>query len=287
MLSFVAFFPLLATAQSQTTLKVAELIDELGSLNSESLSVRIERFRFVLAENPTAKGHIIIYRDKESTLGYPVRFGTKLQKYLIESLGVSPERFVVLNGGLNEKRETQLWIVPDGSKLPLTESVEDEVDPSKSFLFDRFHYPSPFDGDGCCAIDGYTEETKQASIDKFVQYLKANPNAKAYLVVYGQYCTDCSSSAVWSRSGKYLGLKPDIYLDSSKTITSILQREKKHLIKHHKIEASRIVTINGGHKKWREIELWLVPENSEKPKPKPAVFPPKRSKTVKKKARSK
>jgi len=252
------------------------LIDEFGKVNSEELTVRMEIFRNELKLNPDAKGYVIIYRDKDLPFGFPIRFAAIIQNFLVQSLRLTPERFEIINAGLSDNQKTKLWIVPDRGKPPVEESIDEKLEPNKSALFDSFYYPTRYDGMGCCSIDGYTEEAKKASLDKFAQQLKEQPTAKAYLIFYGQYCIDCSASARYSRSGKYLGLEPDIYLDSSRTVSRILGKEKNYLYKRYSIDKSRIITINGGYRKWQEIELWIVPNCGEIPKPKPNAFPKKR-----------
>ncbi len=123
-------------------------------------------------------------------------------------------------------------------------------------------------------------EMETVYMESFSQSLSKNPTAKGYIIIYRdkelpfgfQYCTDCTFRAKYSRSGKYLGVKPDIHLDSPKVIANILRSEKNYLTKRHNKPASRIVIINGGFRKWQEIELWLVPANSSAPKPQPTAF---------------
>lgn len=77
------------------------------------------------------------------------------------------------------------------------------------------------------------------------------------------------------KDGKYLGLKPDIYLDTEKEISKVIKKERKTLNKKYGIQKDRIVMINGGFREWREIELWLVPKDGKIPNPKPETFPKK------------
>lgn len=272
-----AFFAFSISAQKTSEIKLEEtiLIDEFGESNSEMETVRMEHFRFILNENPSAKGYIITYRDKELPIGFPTRYNAKLQSFLALHLGVSSERLTILDGGLNENRKTQLWLAPAGKKPPINISTNDG-NIFKTILFDRFNYPNLFDDRTCCAIDSFTEQTKKALLDELAKKIIEKPEIKAYLIFYGQYCTNCSSSAIYSRSGKYLGDKPDIYLDSLKVINNILRKEKKYLVNHHNISASKIITVNGGYRRWQTLELWLVPKDGEVPKPEPESFPKKR-----------
>lgn len=238
-----------------------KLIDEFVSLNSEDLTARLEAVPVVLKQNPKAKGYIIIYSDKDLPFGFSIRYGVRIQNFLVKNLNLSPKRFEIINGGLIDKRNTQLWISPDGTKPPLIDSTQKEFEFNKTSLFDRFNYPMLYDDAGCCSIDNYKDEEKKASLGKFAEQIKQHPTAQAYLIFYGQYRIDGSS---------------DIELDSSATITRILRKERNSLHKHYGIDYSKIITINGGYREWQALELWIVPKGGEIPKPKPETFPKKR-----------
>lgn len=122
-------------------------------------------------------------------------------------------------------------------------------------------------------MNTFGEEEKESSTAAYTKLLKENPNLKAYVIYYGRYCTDCGFSAVYSKDGEHLGLKPDIYLDTKKEISEVIKKERKTLNKKYGIQKDRIVMINGGFREWRRIELWIVPKGGEIPKPKPDFFP--------------
>ena len=270
----ILFLNLFCLAQNYDS---ATLINEFGQQNSESLQARLEAIRFALEQNPTAKGYIINYRAKDVSFGYPIRFQTKLQNFFVNYLKLPPERFKIINGGMGNEFITQVWIVPSGSKPPIADSVNEKFEFDKLALFDSFGYPAPFN-EGCCGIDNYQHEEKNASLDRLAQTLKENPTAKAYLIFYGQYCNDCRFSYKYSRSGKLIREERIIYLDSSKTIARILRKEKNYLLKYG-INPLRVITINGGYRRFQAIEFWIVPKGVEIPKPKPETFPKKKRNT--------
>ncbi|HRH45848.1 MAG TPA: hypothetical protein PKY82_29670 [Pyrinomonadaceae bacterium] len=236
-------------------------IDEFGKGNSETLSATLSGLTFSLREKPTAKGYIVIYTDKKTSIGFPIRYGERIKKYLTKVAQIPSERFEIINNGIKDEFITQLWIVPNAGKFPLPESVKEEIDLTKTVKFDSFNFPHPLDG-GCCIIDTFKADEKNASLDKFAQILKENSNLTAYLIFYGQYCTRCSVG--------------DVFLDSTKEINHILRKEKNNLVKKHKIESSRIKTINGGYREWQEMELWFVPKSEKAPKATPKTFPKKK-----------
>lgn len=254
------------------------LLDEFGELNSEQLQFRLEVAALEIQKLPTFQTVVITYRDKDTSLGFPVRYGTMIKMYLTKNRGIEANRVKIVDGGLSAMRRTQIYLIPSDIDPYILVVSESNVEAREPSFFDRFSYPSEGDDAGCCAVDEYREEAKQASLDVFAQQLKDKPEMKGYLIFYGQYCTSCSFSAVYSRKGKYLRDKPNIYLDSQKSVRAILKKEKDYLIKHHEIDATRILVINGGYREWRALELYLMPKDSKNPKVRPTTFPRKRSK---------
>jgi hypothetical protein len=192
-----------------------------------------------------------------------------------------------VSGGIRENTFIEIWIVPVNAQPPETlQKKPDEIKVTNSLLFGM--HGSYLDVDNCgYDIDCPSGKYHFARLDYFARQLKLNPNLKGYLIAYARYCPNCGSYGKYSPSGKFIREEKISYRDKSGTATMILKSEKDYLVKSHNIELSRIITVNGGHREYRNIELWLVPENGEKPKPKPTTFPPKHSKTAKKKARSK
>lgn len=244
------------------SLAQAHLIDNLGHENSETWEKRTEGVRWGIKDNPTAKAYVIIQRGKKDSIGYSIRLAERLKNHFNKYLGLPNEKFVILIGEqTSSTQNTGLWLVPNGSEPPLDKSIEEYINPNESIKFDEFIYPNPLYVPICCAIDGYKKQESLASINEFAEILKENHNFNAYLIFYGQYCPDCSISSSF---------------DSPKVINRILTKEKNYLIKNHKINSSRIFTINGGYREWQEIELWLIPKGEKPPKATPTTSPKKR-----------
>lgn len=251
----------------------AKLIDEFSFFNSEILEANLKLFYQELKSKPDMKGYIITHRGKEQPLGSPIRFLTTIESFL--TLYKLPRnKFELINGEPEAKLRVQFWIIPSSNKNPFQESAE-KINLTKTFLFDSFYNPSEDDVGGCCIVDNFGEQEKEASIAAYIKILRENPNLKAYVIYYGRHCTDCSQSAVYSKDGEYLGLKPNVYLDTKEEISKIMKKERKNFIKKYRISKDRITIVNGGFKRWRQIELWFVPKGGEIPKPTPETYPKK------------
>ncbi len=255
-----------------------KMLDEFSKLNSEQLQARLDAVAMEMQNLPNDLLYVRFKRDKNTLLGFPFRYTTRIKTYLVKNRGIEEKRIKIFIGEINGVQLTELWLQPPDFESYFNTSYNPEFDEKLTLLFDNFSYPLKTDSGGCCAVDEYKEEEKQVSLDVFAKQLKDKPKMKGYLIIYGQYCTNCSFTAVYSRKGKYLRDKPDIYLDSPKTVAAISKKEKDYLVKHLSIETSRVFVINGGFREWRELELYLVPKNGKNPKVKPTTFPPKRTK---------
>lgn len=174
----------------------AKLIDELSFINSESLEARLGSFYQELKSNPEVKGYIITHRGEEQTLGSPIRFLTKIESFL--TLYKLPRnRFELINGEPEAKFRVRFWTIPASSKNPFQKSTE-KIDFTKTLLFDAFFNPSEDDVGTCCIVDNFGKEEKEVSYSTYAKLLKENSNLKAYVIYYGRYCTNCSSSAYYS-----------------------------------------------------------------------------------------
>ncbi len=234
-------------------------IDEIGPVISEDLELRVGAMEFELSRNPTAKGIIAIEREKRMPFGFYIRFGERLKKYLTEVLQLPENRFEIVNGGVADLQNIALWVVPMGDKPPLDKSVYGELNLIQTVNFDTFPYPTD-KFEAHFPIDLFRKHEKDASLRTFARLLKENSNLNAYVIFYGEY------DPKW-------GDPPD----SAATINHILRKEKNYLVRNHKIDPSRLRTINGGYREWQEIELWLVPKGEKPPKPTPETFPKKRT----------
>jgi hypothetical protein len=272
---------------AQSSEPKARKVLEFGRINSGYLYALLDSLAVELQNEPTAEAYAVIYPAKNARPNAAHREGLRIKQYLITNRGVSPDKIKTGNGGSREKMLVELWLVPPGAEVPKITPLEPEkIDLTKTLLFDVQTFP--LENDDCTYdVDCPSGEWHLAQLDTFAEQLKVNPNSKAYLIAYAQYCPKCGIEYIYSQSGKLIREKIIVRLDAPTTAKMMLKTDKDYLVKHHKIDDSRIITINGGHNENRNVELWFVPEDGEKPKPKPTTFPPKRSKTAKKKARSK
>lgn len=91
-------------------------------------------------------------------------------------------------------------------------------------------------------------EDEMARLDNYAIELNSRPASVAYVIAYG------------ARRG------------SARNELSVrMARIRRYLVKSRGLDNKRVVTVAGGFREKLTIELWLVPEGGEVPKPAPTV----------------
>src|ERR1700716_2159172 len=104
-------------------------------------------------------------------------------------------------------------------------------------------------------IDSYNDkipgsEKEQWHLEDFVTLLAAQPNTNAYVIAYG---------------GRD---------DHPGKAQRYALRAKHYMVELRGIEPQRIITLDGGRREEFIVELWLVPNTAQPPKPKPTITVP-------------
>jgi hypothetical protein len=67
-----------------------------------------------------------------------------------------------------------------------------------------------------------------------------------------------------------------MYIDPAKQVSKAMTRLRSSLLKRLELPKNRVKVVNGGFRRWREVELWIVPSGVHVPVATPNVFPTKR-----------
>jgi hypothetical protein len=92
-------------------------------------------------------------------------------------------------------------------------------------------------------------EDERARLDNFTIELMNNPNARGYMTCYG------------GRVGRVGEARRRC------------ERAKNYVSGYRGVEASRVVTVDGGYKEDLTVELWVVPQGVKPPQATPTVDP--------------
>lgn len=201
----------------------AELIDEFGKISCEEYWARLDNLFTLLHSKPTLTGYIILYGEKNSlytNLRYEritdgiVRFGNRERS-----------RLVIIRGAEKENIHVQFWKVPAGAENPpfLAGETDLTVKQNKPFILGGYSA-----GGGICPTN--------TSVKLFADYLSANPNMRAHIVI-----TDKPTKN---------------FIDSKKDLLN-------QLVNEHKISPDRLKFFYVKDKtypfEFADVEYWLIP----------------------------
>ena len=108
-------------------------------------------------------------------------------------------------------------------------------------------------------------------LDTFANEIKKQPTQLACIIVYAQF-NPRPGQVDWV--GDYEP-RTDTRLDPKGTARQELNRLRDYLVKYHGIAAAKIKLIDGGHRKRRWAEFWIVPDGEPLPVPTPNSYPNK------------
>lgn len=251
---FVAASCINVSAQDGQERQKPVQVDAFGDILISDFLARADYFAIEIQNNPNAKAYIVAYIVPNKFPGYPLRRANWARGYLIRGRGIDSGRVEVINGGYRDEVKFEFWLAEPGSNPPVTPfdfSVALSKE-KKPLLFDRVYYPLPSaDETGIeSGYIGYLDE--EGWYEPFVTALRSDPASRGCIITYASSRNRRGSDRVMAASVK----------------RAILQR--------HSIGADRIVTIAGGRRAQKGVELWIVPPGAALPKPTPTVRPGKR-----------
>lgn len=250
---------------AQGSVPSARKVDEfIGEVDYEDLIARLDNFAIELQNLPNAQAHVIVYRGRRDPPGISHRLALTAKDYLVLQRGISPNRVVTSDGGMSGCLMYELWLVPAGAAPPERRFTYryPKRDSGSAYLFDTLSYSLPHD-----EVEAYSNgHEANTYLDAFATELKENPRSRGYIIAYAQYCADC----------RYEGNRPRVLRDPAGTVTDILKEKKNYLVQRHGINPARVTTVDGGYRRWRGVELWIVQRGEYAPIPTPNQFPSSR-----------
>jgi hypothetical protein len=247
-------FLLCLTIHAQTQ---ATKFDEFGDIQVSDKIARLDNLAIHYSNYPDAKIFIMVYRTRMNLPGISSRRGNEMMNYLVETRGISKEKVVVIDGGLSENFAQELWIVPRGTTpTPRKDAYYKEFfsddSPTK---FDEVTLIS-YEGCEACYYEG-------DSIDSFADAVHKMEESIAYVIYYPQLARSHGRTA---------------HIDSTRVAAKAIWQMKSSLLKRMSLPMNRIKVVNGGYRRWREVEYWIVPKGVHVPVATPNRFP-KRSRS--------
>lgn len=273
--SLLFLFLTIATLQSasaQTENNAARKLDEFGDIQYSDLMARLDNFAIELQNQPDTRGFIIIYRTRRDLPGLNHSLAMRMKDYLVNQRGISRERMVNVDGGIAENLTQELWIVPSGSApTPRSDARIGYLENADSaWKFNEY---------GFLPVGQYrrfgvsrNREAEAEYLEAYADAVKKKQNQLACIIVYAQY-NPRPGLADYARN--YEPIR-ETRLDAPGTARKRLELDSGYLMKVYGLPASIIKTIDGGYRKRRSIEFWIVPAGEPLPIPTPNSFPPHR-----------
>lgn len=253
--------PLFVFAQ-ESAQPAARKIDEfIGEVDYEDLIARLDNFAVELQSQPNSQAHIIVYRGRRDPPGISHRLALTAKDYMLMERGISPDRVATFDGGMSGCLTYELWLVPAGATSPDRRFTyrHPKRDPGSAYLFDTLSHSLPLD-----EVEAYpNRQGANEYLDAFAAGLKAETGSRGYIIVYAQYCADCRNE----------GGRPRVLRDPAGAARDILKEKKNYLVRKHHVNPSKVITVDGGYRTWRVVELWIAPRGAHAPVPTPNQFP--------------
>ncbi|MCA1619624.1 MAG: hypothetical protein LC795_10015 [Acidobacteria bacterium] len=239
----------------QTAEDGAKKYDEFGDVLVTDWLARLDGFAVELQNNPGAKGYVVAYIAPNKSPGWPLRRASWARGYLVRGRGLGEERVEVFNGGYSDAAPRyELWVVRPGANLPVKPfDYGAELSREKrAYLFDRYAYfdLSPDDTGIESGYIGYLDQNGLYA--PFAEALRLDPAARGFVIAYR------------TRRDRR---------DADRRLAS---RVKLGILKSHALDAGRVVTLGGGVRTHRIVELWIVPPGAPPPRPTPDPTPARR-----------
>ncbi|MDT5157215.1 MAG: hypothetical protein QOH51_1572 [Acidobacteriota bacterium] len=240
---------LTARAQTEAPKPSPTPVDSFGGdLLITDWKARLDSFAVDLQNAPGSRGYIIAYSDRQKLPGWTLRRANQVISYLTVTRGVEEGRVSVVSGGFRASAGYEFWVISPGEQLPVK-----PLDFSLAFagekspvLFDRYYLFSRWEDWGEDGnLDVYTRD--HGRFEPFVSFLRADPSLRGCVITY---------ATRHDRRGA------DRRLAAS---------EKRAVLTTQSVMPDRIVSIAGGLRPHKTVELWLVPPGAELPRPTPVM----------------
>jgi len=101
-------------------------LDEFQENVSEILKIRLDYLSALLNKDPSLQGYIIVYGGRVGSRGDAAGRAFRAKDYLMNIWGLSPDSFLLAQGGYRENLMFEIWLVKRGSTLPQATPTVDE-----------------------------------------------------------------------------------------------------------------------------------------------------------------
>lgn len=243
-----------ATAQTAAVREAPKPFDSFGDRVYETeWLARLDLMTVEMNQRPDTKAFIVAYGVPNRLPGWPLRRANWARGVLTKGRGLAPSRVEVVFGGYGDEVRYEHWLLSPGEQLPVErfDFAAALTREKTAYKFDQFHLFDPahdygYDGSYSAYLD------TRGRYEPLALALRHDPAARGLVVVY--------------RSRK----NPP---GDDRRLAANLKRE---ILKAHAVAPGRLVTVGGGRREYRFVEVWIVPPGAPLPKPTPDARPARR-----------
>ncbi len=265
---------LFVSASAQSEKKTAQRFDDFGDILYSDLIARLDNFAIQLMNQSSARGFLVVYRSPRDLAGLNHALAMRMKRYLVQTRGLPKDRIVTVDGGPAGQLVQELWVVEPGTApIPRSDAKIGYVqNPDSAWKFYEH---------GFLPLNQYKQfemkldrEMEAEDLETYANEVKKEPGRLAVVIIYAQFNRK-PGQVDWV--GDY-DPRGDIRLDLPGTARQELNRLRDYLINYHGVAASKIKLIDGGHRKQRWVEFWIVPAGEPLPVATPNSYPNRRKK---------
>jgi hypothetical protein len=273
---FLSLVTFATHTDAQSEKNGARKFDEFGDVAYSDLIARLDNFAIQLQNEPGTKGFILVYRTRRDLPGLNNTIALRSKYYLVNSRGVARDRIVTVDGGEADCQIQELWVIPIGATpTPRPDAYEryfPDVDSPRKI--DEYGFDPP--RERADSPSWFGNDADAEYLETFATELRKQSASIACVIVYAQY----NPRPRLVDNGDYEPVR-DVRRDPPGTARQRLQIERARLMRIYGFKSARIRLVDGGYRKLRAVELWVVPRGEHLPIPTPNSFPPRHARKQK------
>jgi hypothetical protein len=267
LLLLLLLFPVLSLAQENQAPPSPKLVDEFGDIYYSDIMARLD---YAISEwqniGTTSRIYIVVYRTRYEPPGKTIRTHKWIQRDLTVRRGIDKERIILIDAGESNCTLNQIWLVPGGTTPKIKEPYQTVIEDKKSVRkFDEYFY----------ALENEDYYYTANSLEEFVASVNKQKGATAYVIVYSQYYVNEWEDT--DNKGRKINERV-VYRDPANTAVKMQSEIRRQLINKYKLSPAKFRIVDGGYRKSRAIELWIVPRGEHLPVSTPNAFPKQKQK---------
>jgi len=218
-----------------------------GCKNDESEWALLDNVGNLLKSDLSVNAYLIAYSGRDSLFGSGI-VHANYARNLLRRWVAEDSRVRAVYGGRRENLTIEVWIVSDFSSVPRpTPTIPSEQEDAKTAQ-EYYEYQHPYvDRTSLELFSEYAYFNQPAILDGLAVLLERESNLRTYLIAY------------------------DGRRDRNGTAYKLAESDRFYLAMESNIPSEKVVLVNGGRRDHRTVELWVVPEGSVAPKPRPNI----------------